>query len=100
MSEQSLRAQLFRRKPVAALLARDDGDDQGPGLARGMSFVQLMCLGIGSTIGTGIFSVLSTAVPRRGPLSCSPSCSPPSPARSPRYARRHSALRHDTPTPS
>jgi APA family basic amino acid/polyamine antiporter len=60
----SLRAQLFRRKPVAALVAESEQDT---GLARRMGLIPLMCLGIGSTIGTGIFFVLSTAVPEAGP---------------------------------
>jgi APA family basic amino acid/polyamine antiporter len=64
----SVRAQLLRRKPVAAMMA-DAGHDtaHGEGLARRIGLVQLMCLGIGSTIGTGIFFVLSTAVPEAGP---------------------------------
>jgi APA family basic amino acid/polyamine antiporter len=63
-----VRAQLFRRKPVSALVD-DAGHDtaHGEGLARRIGLVQLMCLGIGSTIGTGIFFVLSTAVPEAGP---------------------------------
>ncbi|WP_280790914.1 amino acid permease [Blastococcus sp. TF02A_35] len=64
MTEPSLRTQLFRRKPVAALVAESEQDS---GLARRMGLVPLMCLGIGSTIGTGIFFVLSTAVPEAGP---------------------------------
>ncbi|RBY93967.1 amino acid permease [Blastococcus sp. TBT05-19] len=64
MTAPSLRAQLFRRKPVAALVAESE---QGSGLARRMGLIPLMCLGIGSTIGTGIFFVLSTAVPEAGP---------------------------------
>ncbi len=68
MTAPSVRAQLFRRKPVSALVG-EAGHDAGhsEGLARRMGLVQLMCLGIGSTIGTGIFFVLSTAVPEAGP---------------------------------
>jgi APA family basic amino acid/polyamine antiporter len=63
-----VRAQLFRRKPVTALVD-DAGHDtaHGEGLARRMGPIQLMSLGIGATIGTGIFFVLSTAVPEAGP---------------------------------
>ncbi len=68
MTPPSVRAQLFRRKPVSALVD-DAGHDtgHGQGLARRMGLIQLMSLGIGSTIGTGIFFVLSTAVPEAGP---------------------------------
>ena len=68
MTAPSVRAQLFRRKPVSALVD-DAGSDaaHGEGLARRMGPVQLASLGIGATIGTGIFFVLSTAVPEAGP---------------------------------
>ena len=68
MAAPSVRAQLFRRKPVSVLVD-DAGSDatHGEGLARRMGPVQLAGLGIGATIGTGIFFVLSTAVPEAGP---------------------------------
>ncbi|MGY2078800.1 amino acid permease [Modestobacter sp. SYSU DS0657] len=62
MTAPSLRAQLFRRKPVS--LADADGEGE---LARRIGPLQLMSFGIGATIGTGIFFVLSTAVPEAGP---------------------------------
>ncbi|MGY1802921.1 amino acid permease [Blastococcus sp. SYSU D00922] len=68
MTAPSVRAQLFRRKPVPVLVDEAGHDTaHGEGLARRMGLVQLTCLGIGSTIGTGIFFVLSTAVPEAGP---------------------------------
>ncbi len=68
MTESSVRAQLFRRKPVAAMV-EETGAEQpdGGALARRIGPKQLMSFGIGATIGTGIFFVLSTAVPEAGP---------------------------------
>ncbi|MGY1856633.1 amino acid permease [Modestobacter sp. SYSU DS0290] len=63
MTDPSLRAQLFRRKPVPTA---DDAGGEGQ-LARRIGPLQLMSFGIGATIGTGIFFVLSTAVPEAGP---------------------------------
>jgi APA family basic amino acid/polyamine antiporter len=64
----SLRQQLFRRKPVSAMVAETGGGDGGGGeLARRIGPLQLMSFGIGATIGTGIFFVLTTAVPEAGP---------------------------------
>ena len=50
---------LFRRKPI--------GDRHGPQLNRTIGTFQLMMFGVGATIGTGIFFVLSEAVPEAGP---------------------------------
>ncbi len=50
---------LFRRKPI--------GDRHGPQLKRTMGTFQLMMFGVGATVGTGIFFVLSQAVPKAGP---------------------------------
>ncbi|HVK35224.1 MAG TPA: amino acid permease, partial [Microlunatus sp.] len=50
---------LFRRKPI--------GDRHGPQLNRTMGTFQLMMFGVGATVGTGIFFVLSSAVPEAGP---------------------------------
>ncbi len=68
MSAPSVRAQLFRRKPVSAMV-EETGAEQpdGGALARRIGPKQLMSFGIGATIGTGIFFVLSTAVPEAGP---------------------------------
>ncbi|MDN5770992.1 MAG: amino acid permease, partial [Microlunatus sp.] len=50
---------LFRRMPV--------GDRHGPQLKRSIGTFQLMMFGVGATVGTGIFFVLSSAVPEAGP---------------------------------
>jgi APA family basic amino acid/polyamine antiporter len=67
VSAPSLRSQLLRRKPVAAMVEETGTQTDGGALARRIGPVQLMGLGIGATIGTGIFFVLSTAVPEAGP---------------------------------
>ncbi|WP_028935510.1 amino acid permease [Pseudonocardia spinosispora] len=60
-------AQLVRRKPVTAISA-ETGADTGHGeLARTIGVFQLSMIGIGATVGTGIFFVLSQAVPLAGP---------------------------------
>jgi APA family basic amino acid/polyamine antiporter len=66
MTAPSLRAQLFRRKPVSAMVSETGTGDDGA-LARRIGPVQLMAFGIGATIGTGIFFVLTSAVPEAGP---------------------------------
>ncbi|MGX5657549.1 amino acid permease [Geodermatophilus nigrescens] len=68
MSAPSAGSRLFRRKPVSAMV-EETGAEQpdGGALARRMGVGQLMGLGIGATIGTGIFFVLTTAVPEAGP---------------------------------
>ena len=63
----SLREQVLRRKPVAAM-NEDSGTDSGGGeLSRSIGLFQLSMFGIGATIGTGIFIVLTQAVPVAGP---------------------------------
>ncbi|MEU5609751.1 amino acid permease [Streptomyces sparsogenes] len=65
-----LRQQLLRRKPVSAFLAEtgaQEGHAQGQGLRRTVGGFQLTMIGVGATIGTGIFFTLSTAVPQAGP---------------------------------
>ncbi|HVI17120.1 MAG TPA: amino acid permease, partial [Gaiellales bacterium] len=57
----------FRRKPVAAMTAETGADSGGGQLARSIGLFQLTMIGVGSTIGTGIFFVLSEAVPVAGP---------------------------------
>lgn len=56
----SLAQQLLRRKPVARIA-------EGAHLKRSMGLFSLTMIGVGSTIGTGIFFVLSVAVPEAGP---------------------------------
>jgi basic amino acid/polyamine antiporter, APA family len=63
----SLGEQILRRKPVVAM-TDETGTDTGEGeLARSISLFQLALFGIGATIGTGIFIVLTEAVPISGP---------------------------------
>ncbi|MFI6173263.1 amino acid permease [Nocardia sp. NPDC051052] len=59
--------QLLRRKPVRQP-ADETGADVGE-LSRSIGLVQLSMLGIGATVGTGIFFVLSQAVPVAGPAA-------------------------------
>jgi APA family basic amino acid/polyamine antiporter len=59
--------QVLRRKPVTAMTA-ETGTDTGKGeLARTIGLFQLSLFGIGATIGTGIFIVLTQAAPIAGP---------------------------------
>jgi APA family basic amino acid/polyamine antiporter len=63
----SLRRDFLRRKPVSAM-TQESGADTGKGeLARSIGLFQLAAFGIGATIGTGIFIVLTEAVPIGGP---------------------------------
>jgi APA family basic amino acid/polyamine antiporter len=63
----SLREQILRRKPVTAYAEETGADTEGGELARTISLFQLSLFGIGATIGTGIFIVLTQAVPISGP---------------------------------
>jgi basic amino acid/polyamine antiporter, APA family len=54
-------ANLIRTKPVVA------HDPSGAKLHRSMGVLQLAMLGVGGTIGTGIFVAFNTAVPEAGP---------------------------------
>ena len=61
--------EVFRRKPVQQM-EQETGADGGHGeLARTIGLAQLAMFGIGATIGTGIFFVLSEAVPVAGPAT-------------------------------
>ncbi|MFT3889192.1 MAG: amino acid permease [Arachnia sp.] len=60
----TLAQQLLRRKPVSALTGESH---DGEGLKRTLGLLPLMMLGIGGTVGTGIFFVLNQAVPFAGP---------------------------------
>ncbi|OYW58057.1 MAG: amino acid permease [Rhizobiales bacterium 35-68-8] len=65
MSSNSLARALMRCKPVTALV-----DEHGGGkghLSRSIGLFQLTMLGVGATIGTGIFVALTAAVPEAGP---------------------------------
>ncbi|TSI12408.1 APC family permease [Brevibacterium aurantiacum] len=58
----SLRQQLFRVKPVPQQAEEADSD-----LKRTIGLFSLTMIGVGSTIGTGIFFILSESVPVAGP---------------------------------
>jgi basic amino acid/polyamine antiporter, APA family len=63
----SLLQRVLQRKPVGAMTA-ETGVDGGHGeLARSIGLFQLTLFGVGATIGTGIFIVLTQAVPVAGP---------------------------------
>jgi basic amino acid/polyamine antiporter, APA family len=63
----SLLQQMFRRKPVLEMEAESGSETGQSELSRSVGLVQLTGFGIGATIGTGIFIVLSQAVPVAGP---------------------------------
>jgi APA family basic amino acid/polyamine antiporter len=58
---------LFRKKPVEAFVTETRPDTEGGELSRSIGLFQLTMFGVGATIGTGIFIVLSEAVPEAGP---------------------------------
>ncbi len=63
----SVREQVLRRKPVQAM-SDETGADGGQGdLKRTIGLLPLSAIGIGGTIGTGIFFILGQAVPIAGP---------------------------------
>src|SRR5271155_2386673 len=59
MNDTGLRAQLFRRKPIASLMA-DAGSHAG-GLKRALGAFDLTLLGIGAIVGAGIFVLTGVA---------------------------------------
>ena len=63
----SLTQQLFRKKPVPEMSEETGADTGSSELARTIGFFQFSMFGVGATIGTGIFFVLSAAVPVAGP---------------------------------
>lgn len=60
----SLKEQMLRRRPVAGAHTAHGAADH---LKRGIGTFQLTMFGVGSTVGTGIFFVMSQAVPEAGP---------------------------------
>jgi basic amino acid/polyamine antiporter, APA family len=58
---------VFRRKPVEAFVTETAPDAEGGELSRSIGLFQLTMFGVGATIGTGIFIVLTAAVPEAGP---------------------------------
>lgn len=63
----SIRAQVLRRKPVVEMTHETGADAGASELKRSIGLFQLTMFGVGATIGTGIFFVLSQAVPVAGP---------------------------------
>jgi basic amino acid/polyamine antiporter, APA family len=60
--------QVLRRKPVGVMTEETGTDSEGGGeLARTIGLFQLTLFGVGATIGTGIFVILTDAVPIAGP---------------------------------
>ncbi|MFT4231679.1 MAG: amino acid permease [Leucobacter sp.] len=59
----TFRQQLLRRKPIIFQHQHHKGEE----LSRNLSTFQLMMFGVGATVGTGVFFVLSEAVPLAGP---------------------------------
>lgn len=64
LHQPTLRQQLSRRKPLHTFTT--DSREEG-GLRRTVGLFQLTMIGIGATIGTGIFFALDSAVPEAGP---------------------------------
>src|SRR4051812_19064728 len=60
----SFSQQLLRRRPVAGAPVAHGASDH---LKRSIGTFQLTLFGVGATVGTGIFFVLSAAVPEAGP---------------------------------
>ena len=61
----SLKLRLTRKKPVDYMV--EDSSAPGDELKRSITLFQLTMFGVGATIGTGIFFVLSEQVPVAGP---------------------------------
>ncbi|GAA1796454.1 APC family permease [Leucobacter iarius] len=59
----SMPQQLLRRKPIP----REGDETHGPKLSRSIGLFSLTMIGVGGTVGTGIFFILSEAVPTAGP---------------------------------
>jgi basic amino acid/polyamine antiporter, APA family len=59
--------QFWRRKPVTVMTEETGADTEGGELKRSIGLFQLTLFGVGATIGTGIFVILSDAVPEAGP---------------------------------
>jgi basic amino acid/polyamine antiporter, APA family len=60
----SLRRQMLRRRPVSGAPVADGASDQ---LQRSLGVFLLTMFGVGETVGSGIFIVLSQSVPQAGP---------------------------------
>jgi APA family basic amino acid/polyamine antiporter len=62
---QTLGQKLFRTKPPERKL--DEGQAHEGGLGRSLGLFPLTMIGVGATIGTGIFFTMGVAVPKAGP---------------------------------
>ncbi len=62
---RSVSRRLLRTKPIEVTIAGEAGKPRP--LARSITLFQLTMLGVGCTIGTGIFVILGDAVPKAGP---------------------------------
>lgn len=67
LSVGSFMQALVRAKPITGFFEDDDDAKGEPRLARRISLLHLTMLGVGATIGTGIFVALTAAVPQAGP---------------------------------
>jgi basic amino acid/polyamine antiporter, APA family len=65
--EPTLLQQMLRRKPVTVMTDETGTDTDGGELKRSIGLFQLTLFGVGATIGTGIFVILTDAVPEAGP---------------------------------
>ena len=63
----NVRQRLLRKKPVDAFVSERGVDAEGGELSRSIGLLHLTMFGVGATIGTGIFIVLTEAVPEAGP---------------------------------
>src|SRR3954447_20106980 len=63
----TLKEQVLRRKPVKVMSEETGADADAGELSRSIGLLQLTLFGVGATIGTGIFIVLTQAVPVGGP---------------------------------
>jgi APA family basic amino acid/polyamine antiporter len=72
VASPTLWQQIWRRKPVKVMTDETGTDTEGGELARTIGLFQLSLFGIGATVGTGIFIVLTSAVPEAGPSVAPP----------------------------
>ncbi|MBF6907468.1 amino acid permease, partial [Acinetobacter baumannii] len=61
----TLGQKLFRTKPAER--AHEDSQAHGGGLTRSLGLFPLTMIGVGATVGTGIFFTMVEAVPKAGP---------------------------------
>ncbi|MBC7727589.1 MAG: amino acid permease, partial [Microbacteriaceae bacterium] len=64
---QTLGQKLLRTKPAGARAADGAAQSHGGGLGRTLGLFPLTMIGVGATIGTGIFFTMVEAVPKAGP---------------------------------